>query len=95
MNPTTQAHTSAPFHVLRDKWLKAKDQQTTLKAKRESLIKLIQSRENRIANLQTTIGNQINDMRLSIHSIDAGLNDLDNQKDVACLDMLAVLGGDK
>ena len=77
-----------------DAWLQSKDQQTTLKAKRKSLIKLIQSRENRLANLETTIGNQINDMRLSIHSIDAGLNDLENEKDVACLDMLATLEGE-
>ncbi len=80
-----------PFAEL---WLEAKDQQAALKAKRESLIKLIQSRENRLANLETTIGNQINDMRLSIHSIDAGLNDLENEKDVACLDMLATLEGE-
>ena len=77
-----------------DIWLQAKDQQTELHNKRKSLIKLIQARENRLTNLQTTIGNQINDMRLSIHSLDAELTELENTKDVACLDMLSALEGE-
>ena len=78
-----------------DIWLQARDKQGQLKAKRESLIKLIQARENRLTNLQTTIGNQINDMRLSIHSIEAELTELENTKDIACLDMLSVLQHDQ
>ena len=78
-----------------DIWLQAKDKQTALHNKRKSLIKLIQARENRLANLQTTIGNEINDFRLKIHSVEAELTELENTKDVACLDMLSVLQHDQ
>jgi len=78
-----------------DIWLEAKEKQKALYQKRERLIKQIKARQNRLASLQTTIENQINDMRLAVHSVDAELFHVQNTKDVACLDMLERLGGEQ
>ncbi len=79
-----------PFAEL---WLQAKDKQATIKARRESLIKLIQSRETRLTNLQTTIQADIDKYQLSITKLDAELHLLETTKDIACMDMLATLEG--
>ncbi len=76
-------------------WLEAKAKQKALYQKRKRLISQIKARESRLTSLQTTIENQINDMRLVVHSIDAELFHVQNTKDVACLDMLERLGGEQ
>ena len=93
MNPTTKAHTSAQFQLLRDQWLQVKSKRDNHNKRITSKVTLIKSRQKRLENVQRTIQNDILKLQTEVQQLEQFIILRDEEMQETEQAMFVALGG--